>query len=227
MSAIFRQASSAFAGVGASGSALLREAAPQAVVRSARASKPLARFTSRSIRPPRPLPRVGLQEEGCPLAVAGSSERLAMMPAPMADPALTTTPVRGCRTQRVQLPGAERTWTVVDVEHRVVEPAEQFLEYERMLARSPNTVKSYARALALWWQFLTIYELPWDAVKVEDLGRFLGWLRTGDSPALVSIERRSARFSESTIALRGESVRLMVVYWRRMPHLPCSRRSGR
>ena len=82
MSAIFRQASSAFAGVGASGSALLREAAPQAVVRSARASKPLARFTSRSIRPPRPLPRVGLQEEGCPLAVAGSSERLAMMPGP-------------------------------------------------------------------------------------------------------------------------------------------------
>lgn len=88
----------------------------------------------------------------------------------------------------------------------MVVPVEQFLEYLRILRRSPNTVKSYARALALWWQFLTVYELAWDAVTVEDLGRFLGWLRTGDSPALVSIERRSARFSEGTIALRLQAV---------------------
>ena len=75
-----------------------------------------------------------------------------------------------------------------------------------MLGRSPNTVKSYARALALWWQFLTVYELAWDAVTAEDLGRFLGWLRIGDSPVLVSIERRAARFSEGTIALRLQAV---------------------
>jgi integrase len=112
----------------------------------------------------------------------------------------------GCRTQRVAIPDGERTWTVLDAGHRMVEPAEQFLEYLRMLGRSPNTVKSYARALALWWQFLTVYELGWDAVTIEELGRFLGWLRTGDSPALVSIERRQARFSEGTIALRLQAV---------------------
>jgi hypothetical protein len=106
----------------------------------------------------------------------------------------------------VVLSDGERTWTVLDVDHCVVEPAEQFLEYLRMLGRSPNTVKSYARALALWWEFLAVYELAWDAVMVEDLGRFLGWLRTGDSPALVSIERRQARFSEGTIALRLQAV---------------------
>ena len=97
----------------------------------------------------------------------------------MTDPPLTTPMTGACRTQRVVLPGGERTWTVLDGEHRVVEPAEQYLEYLRMLGRSPNTVKSYARALALWWQFLDVYELAWDAVTVEDLGRFLGWLRTG------------------------------------------------
>lgn len=118
---------------------------------------------------------------------------------------LTRSP-RACRTQRVVLSDGEHTWTVLDGDHRVAEPAEQFLEYLRTLGRSPNTVKSYARALALWWQFLTVYELSWDAVTVEDLGRFLGWLRTGDSPALVWIERRSARFSEGTIALRLQAV---------------------
>jgi hypothetical protein len=71
-----------------------------------------------------------------------------------------------------------------------------------MVGRSPNTVKSYARALALWWQFLNVYELAWDAATIEDLGRFLGWLRLGDERAFASIEQRPARVSESTIALR-------------------------
>jgi integrase len=95
---------------------------------------------------------------------------------------------------------------VVDREHRVVAAAEQYLEYLRMLGRSPNTVKSYARALGLWWQFLDVYELAWDAVTIEDLGRFLGWLRSDDEPGLASIERRPARFSEGTVALRLQAV---------------------
>jgi hypothetical protein len=111
-----------------------------------------------------------------------------------------------CRTQRVVLGDGGRTWTVLDGDHRVVAAAEEYLEYLRMLGRSPNTVKSYARALALWWQFLDVYELVWDAVTIEDLGRFLGWLRSGDEPGLASIERRPARFSEGTVALRLQAV---------------------
>src|SRR4051794_32141680 len=98
----------------------------------------------------------------------------------MAGLALNAFSGRAGRAQRVVLPGGERTWTVLDAEHRVVEPAEQYLEYLRMIGRSPNTVKSYARALALWWEFLAVYGLEWDRVTVEDFGRFLGWLRTGD-----------------------------------------------
>jgi Phage integrase, N-terminal SAM-like domain len=113
----------------------------------------------------------------------------------MSVPALISSSSRLPRTQLVVLPDGERTWTVVDGRHRVVDPAEQYLEYLRMLGRSPNTVKSYARALALWWEFLGVYGLDWDRVTVEDFGRFLGWLRTGDSPAVVSIERRPARRS--------------------------------
>jgi hypothetical protein len=88
-------------------------------------------------------------------------------------------PAAGCRTQRVAMPDGERTWTVLDGKHRVVLPVEQFLEYLRMLGRSPNTVKSYARALALWWQYLGAFDLRWDAVTLEEFGAFLTWLRTG------------------------------------------------
>ncbi len=114
--------------------------------------------------------------------------------------------VESARVQGVLTPAGERTWTVLGGDHRVVSAAEEYLEYLRMLGRSPNTVKSYARALALWWQFLDAYELTWDAVRIEDLGRFLGWLRSGDEPGVASIERRPARFGEGTVALRLQAV---------------------
>jgi integrase len=107
-----------------------------------------------------------------------------------------------CRAQGLTLPSGERTWTVLGAGHRVVGPAEEYLEYLRAQQVSPNTVKSYARALALWWQFLELFGLDWDAVTLENFGAFLTWLRTGDEPGVVSIERRPARFAESTIAAR-------------------------
>lgn len=110
------------------------------------------------------------------------------------------------KVQMVVLPDRERTWTVLDGSHLVVGPAEEFLEFMRATGRSPNTVKSYARALALWWQFLGAYGLAWDQVKVEDFGAFLMWLRSGDMPAVVSIAPRRARFSEETISVRLQAV---------------------
>jgi integrase len=110
------------------------------------------------------------------------------------------------KVQMAVLPSGERTWTVLDGEHAVVAPAEEFLEFMRATGRSPNTIKSYARALALWWEFLAAYSIEWDLVRVEDLGAFLSWLRSGDTPAVVSIGPRRARFSEETIAVRLQAV---------------------
>ena len=75
-----------------------------------------------------------------------------------------------CRVQRVALPGGAVTWTVLDEHARVVGPAEEFLEFLRVQASSPNTVKSYARSLALWWSYLTVFGLAWDAVTLSRAG---------------------------------------------------------
>jgi integrase family protein with SAM-like domain len=111
-----------------------------------------------------------------------------------------------CRAQRLVLAGGERLWTVLGGDHRPVGPAEEFLEYLRVQRVSSNTVKSYAHALALWWQYLQVFGLSWDAVTLEAVGGFLAWLRTGDGPRVVSIEQRPARFAESTIAARLQAV---------------------
>lgn len=111
-----------------------------------------------------------------------------------------------CRAQRLTLPGGERSWTVLGGDLRVVAPAEEYLEYLRAQRSSPNTVRSYARGLALWWQFLEVFGLRWDAVTLANFGAFLTWLRTGDGPNVTSIEARPARFAESTIGARLAAV---------------------
>jgi Phage integrase, N-terminal SAM-like domain len=95
-----------------------------------------------------------------------------------------------CQTQRVTLLSGSATWTVLGPDHCVVGPAEEFLEYLRVQGTSPNTVKSYARALALWWTYLSVLGLAWDELALADVGGFLAWLRTGDGPRVVSIGPR-------------------------------------
>jgi site-specific recombinase XerD len=111
-----------------------------------------------------------------------------------------------CRTQRLALPGGVVTWTVLDADHQVISAAEEFLEYLRVQGTSPNTVKSYARALALWWSYLRTFGLGWDRVRLAQVGGFLAWLRSGDGPDVTSIVARPSQFAESTIATRLRAV---------------------
>jgi site-specific recombinase XerD len=119
---------------------------------------------------------------------------------------VTTIDGAGCRVQRMTVPGAEVTWTVLGADHAVIGPAEEFLEFLRVQGTSPNTVKSYARALALWWTYLSVFGLAWDKLALSDVGGFLAWLRSGDGPDVPSIELRASRFAESTISTRLRAV---------------------
>ena len=111
-----------------------------------------------------------------------------------------------CRTQRLTLADGTASWTVLDPGHRVIGPAEEFLEFLRVQGTSPNTVKSYARALALWWTYLSAFGLAWDQLVLAEVGGFLAWLRSGDGPQVVSIAPRPSRFAESTLSVRLRAV---------------------
>jgi hypothetical protein len=88
----------------------------------------------------------------------------------------------------------------------VVGPAEGFLEYLRVQATSPSTVKSHARALALWWTCLAVFGLAWDGLTLAGAGGFVAWPRSGDGPQVITIGPRPARFAESTISTRLRAV---------------------
>ena len=59
----------------------------------------------------------------------------------------------------------------------MVEPVEAFLSHLHAIERSPNTVKAYAHDLRDWFEFLDQRGVVWSRVRLEDVGRFVAWLR--------------------------------------------------
>ena len=75
----------------------------------------------------------------------------------------------GVCVQPVELPDGDRTWTVLGADHRQVGQVEEFLEYHRVTGSSPHTVRGYAKALQLWWQYLELDGRDWAGADVPAL----------------------------------------------------------
>ena len=88
--------------------------------------------------------------------------------------------------QRVVMPvsGLE-SWTVLGDDGAVIAPVERYLAYLSAIERSPNTVRAYAVSLKLWFEFLAISGLAWDQVGIEDVARFVAWLRAPAANVIV------------------------------------------
>ena len=80
--------------------------------------------------------------------------------------------------QRVVMPvtGAV-SWTVLGGDGAPLEPVESYLAYLAALERSPNTQRAYATSLKLWFDFLGRIERSWTDVDIDDVARFMSWLR--------------------------------------------------
>ena len=98
------------------------------------------------------------------------------------------------RVQRVVMPvtGAE-SWTVVDDGWVLVEPVERCLAHLAGIERSPNTVRAYAHGLRLWFEFLGARRLVWDSVGIEDVSRFVAWLRAPADNVIVFDDTAAVR----------------------------------
>ena len=109
----------------------------------------------------------------------------------------------GVRVQPVVMTfGDRQSWTLLGRDAAVVEPVERVLAHLHAVERSPNTVKAYAHDLRDWFEFLDQRGLVWSRVRLEDVGRFVAWLRlpvmarAGNVAALPTAE---AVCSEATV----------------------------
>jgi len=110
------------------------------------------------------------------------------------------------------MPGGRESWTLLEDGGEVVEPAERYLAYLAAIERSPNTVRAYAISLKLWFEFLQHAAVSWDEAGVEDVARFVAWLRAPAGNVIVladgsGVRRRSTgtwrASSAFTTTMRG------------------------
>ncbi|WP_460521704.1 site-specific integrase [Flindersiella endophytica] len=84
----------------------------------------------------------------------------------------------------------------------MVEPVDLFLAHLTSIERSPGTVRSYAFDLRDFFAFLIAHGLDWRSVRLEHLGRFVGWLRLSPSARAAEVAALSTvdgRCSAATI----------------------------
>lgn len=103
------------------------------------------------------------------------------------------------RVQRVVTPTSGAvSFTVVDEEFIPVEPVEAYLAHLVAIERSPNTVRAYASSLKLFFEYLRARGIAFDAVRLDDIGRFVSVLRAPVENVIVIDASLSAR-AESTV----------------------------
>lgn len=68
-------------------------------------------------------------------------------------------------------------YVVIDDEGRLVEPVIRYLKYLDRIGSARHTLRSYAFALRLYWEYLIQQHLNWQQVTLDDLARFVLWLK--------------------------------------------------
>ncbi|GAB4528539.1 MAG: tyrosine-type recombinase/integrase [Pleurocapsa sp.] len=90
------------------------------------------------------------------------------------------------------------TWLVLGNDYLPIEPIREFLTYLRNLERSPNTIRSYAYHLKLYWQYLEESRIDWKEINITELADFITWLRNPMGSA-ISLQEQEAKRTESTV----------------------------
>ena len=104
------------------------------------------------------------------------------------------------KVQKGRSPEGKTVWMVLDDDYLPITPIQKYLRYLDSLERSPNTIKTYACNLKLYWEFLRDKNLDWSQVTLEQLSEFVHWLRSPGSH-VVYLQPQTARRSEKTINL--------------------------
>lgn len=68
---------------------------------------------------------------------------------------------------------------LLDEEMRIIGPIYDFLRFQRLKGRAPNTLTANGRDLKTYWEFLQETGLPYEKVSPAELAEFIGYLRYG------------------------------------------------
>lgn len=81
------------------------------------------------------------------------------------------------RVIEIQRQDGQRRYVVIDEEGLLVEPIVRYLKYLDGIGSARQTLRSYAYSLKQYWEYLVQEHLDWHQVTLDDLSRFILWLK--------------------------------------------------
>ncbi len=81
------------------------------------------------------------------------------------------------RVVEVETQDRKTRYVVIDEEGKLVGPIVHYLKYLDRIGSARHTLRSYAAALRLYWEFLSQEQLDWQHITLDDLSRFVLWLK--------------------------------------------------
>lgn len=113
--------------------------------------------------------------------------------------------------------GAKKRYILVDQSGQPIVPVIKYLKYMDNIGSSVNTLRSYCYHLKLYFEYLSEKELAYDAISIDDLANFIGWLRRiHKSEKITTIRPTKAIRSEGTINTVLTCVMSFHDYWDRV-----------
>lgn len=77
----------------------------------------------------------------------------------------------------VETGNAQRRYVVIDDAGTLVGPIVHYLKYLDRIGSARQTLRSYAFALKQYWEYLIQQQLDWKQITLDDLSRFILWLK--------------------------------------------------
>lgn len=81
------------------------------------------------------------------------------------------------RVVEVETQGHQKRYVVIDETGMLVEPIVRYLKYLDHIGSARQTLRSYAYMLRLYWEYVTQQQLDWQQATLDDLSRFVLWLK--------------------------------------------------
>lgn len=117
------------------------------------------------------------------------------------------------KVQRAIIPNTNiNIWIVLDGNYLPVQPIQSFLRYLTNIERSPNTIRTYAYHLKLFWEFVVSRQLQWESMGVIEMADFINWLRDPQPARTIRIYQQTAKRTESSVNAILSSVAMLYDY---------------
>src|SRR2546429_4176113 len=77
----------------------------------------------------------------------------------------------------IEIQDGQSRYVVINEAGELVEPIVRYLKYLDCIGSARQTLRSYAYSLRHYWEYLTQQHLDWQQVTLDDLSRFVLWLK--------------------------------------------------